>query len=405
MNLMDGTDTAKYNVLSENDHTIAHFCGDAGGPTLAVVGSIHGNEPSGSLALRKIAPTLRKMETKLLGRVFFIEGNTRASRVKLRFIDSDLNRHWTKVNLAKTGVSPSLARAEDAELAELHSLFNYILDTAENEVFVLDLHSTSASGLPFATIGDTLRNRHFAQMFPVTMLLGIEEQLEGTLLEYLNNKGAVTLGFEGGQHDSAEAIANHEALVWLALVNAGIAATGGVPDLDTHLRTLKMARGRERIVEVRHREAITADDHFVMKPGFNNFDRIKRGQILAQNRHGYIKAVESGVILMPLYQRKGEDGFFIGRQVAPVWLWISERLRRMKLTDWMFILPGVKRHPTDPASLIVNTKVARFFPLEIFHLLGFRKRVREKNFLIVSRRKYDTKSPFVDERRRSGEGK
>ena len=55
----------------------------------------------------------------------------------------------------------------------------------KTEVFVLDLHTTSASGLPFATVGDTLRNRHFAQSLPVTILLGIEEQLEGTMLEYL----------------------------------------------------------------------------------------------------------------------------------------------------------------------------------------------------------------------------
>jgi hypothetical protein len=103
---------------------------------------------------------------------------------------------------------------------------------------------------------------------------------------------------------------------------------------------------------------------------------------------------------MPLYQRKGEDGFFIGREVAPFWLRLSEQLRRLKLADWMFILPGVRRHPTDPESLIVNTSVARFSPLQIFHLLGFRKRVREKNFLIVSRRRYDTVSPFVNKTQR-----
>jgi hypothetical protein len=233
-------------------------------------------------------------------------------------------------------------------------------------------------------------------MFPVTMMLGIEEQLEGTMLEYLNNKGAVTMGFEGGQHDSPEAIANHEALVWLAIVNAGIAAAEEVPDLEKHRRALEMATAPQRIVEIRYREAISADDNFVMNPGFKNFDPIKRGQILALNRQGYIKAVESGVILMPLYQKKGEDGFFIGREVAPFWIRLSEMLRRLKLADWMFVLPGVRRHPSDPESLMVNTAVARFLPLQIFHLLGFRRRIWEGNFLVVSRRKFDTRSPFVN---------
>ena len=381
------------------DHTIVSRCGDETGPTLVVVGSLHGNEPSGARALRRIASSLATMEIGLLGRVVFLEGNIRALKANVRFIDSDLNRSWTEANLAMIestiASNGTPARAEDVELSELLAVFREILRTARNEVFVLDLHTTSAQGLPFATVGDTLRNRHFAQMFPVTMILGIEEQLEGTMLEYLNNKGAVTLGFEGGQHDSDEAIANHEALVWLAMVNAGIVAAKDIPDLETHRHNLKMASGSTRIFEIRHREAIADDDDFVMKPGFKNFDSVRRGQTLAQNRRGQITSVERGVIMMPLYQKKGEDGFFIGREVAPFWLRLSEILRRQGLPRWLFVLPGVKRHPTDSESLIVNTAVARLFPLQIFHLLGFRKRVWERNSLVVSRRKHDTESPFV----------
>jgi predicted deacylase len=387
---------ARYDASTGVDHTIARFCGDESGPTMIVVGSIHGNEPSGSLALRRVAAKLRILENKLHGRVNFIQGNVRALKSRVRYIDADLNRHWTKSNLAKIGLVRTLARSEDSELSELNAVFNDILATAGDEVFVLDLHSTSATGLPFATVGDTLRNRHFAQKFPVTILLGIEEQLEGTMLEYLNNKGAVTLGFEGGQHYSAETIANHEALVWLALANSGIMAGKDIPEFETIRHGLKTASGRERIVEVRHREAIDEKDDFVMNPGFENFDSIKQGQILAHDRNGPIMAVESGVILMPLYQKKGEDGFFIGREVAPFWIRLSEILRRLNLADWMFILPGVKRHPTDLESLIVNTTVARYFPLQIFHLLGFRRRVWEQNYLVVSRRKFDRRSPFVE---------
>ena len=380
---------------SAADHTILRRCGDEAGPTLVVVGSLHGNEPSGARSLRRVASSLETMDVGLLGRIVFLEGNIRALKGKVRFIDSDLNRSWTEENLATIASNGTPARSEDVELSELLAVLSEILATARNEVFVLDLHTTSAKGLPFATVGDTLRNRHFAQMFPVTMILGIEEQLEGTMLEYLNNKGVVTLGFEGGQHDSCEAIANHESLVWLAMVNAGIVDAKDIPDLETHRHNLKMASGRSRIFEIRYREAISDDDEFVMNPGFNNFDAVRRGQTLAHNRRGEITSVESGVIMMPLYQKKGEDGFFIGREVAPFWLRLSEILRRLQLARWFFILPGVKRHPTDSESLIVNTAVARLFPLQIFHLLGFRKRVWKENALVVSRRKHDTESPFV----------
>jgi hypothetical protein len=377
--------------MTECEHMIDRFCGDEKGPTLVVVGSIHGNEPGGSRALRNVARELRTMELKLLGRVFFIEGNVRALRAGVRFVDSDLNRHWTKENLA----SRDRQRVEDLEISELLSVFRDILETATDEVYVLDLHSTSADGLPFATLGDTLRNRHFAQKFPVTVLLGIEEQLEGTMLEYLNNKGAVTLGFEGGQHDSGETVANHEALVWLALVNAGITSASDIPDHANHRIALSAATGRARIIEVLHRQPIDADDEFVMHPGFQNFDVVMRGQVLANDRRGPIKSPVSGMILMPLYQKKGDDGFFIGREVSPFWIRLSEVLRRLKLADWIFILPGVSRHPSDPESLVVNTTVARFFPLQIFHLLGFRRRIWKDNHLVVSRRKFDVRSPFV----------
>lgn len=377
-------------AIIEGEHIIGKFVSDTTGATLIVVGSVHGNEPSGTVALRKISEQLESIGDKLRGRVYLLAGNTRALSHNVRFVGADLNRHWTSENLSKS----DLEVAEDFEQHELLKLFGEILTTAKDEVHALDLHSTSAKGLPFATVGDTIRNRRFAQKFPVTILLGIEEQLDGTMLEYLNNQGAITFGFEGGQHDAPETAENHEALVWLALVNAGILAKTDVPDLAKHQKNLAKATGKARILEVRHREAVAPEDEFEMKPGFKNFDEIRRGQTLAKNKNGEIKATESGVILMPLYQKLGEDGFFIGREVSPFWLWLSGILRRLGFAEIVRVLPGVWRHPTDAESLVVNTRIARFFPLQVFHLLGFRKRRWRDNQLVVSRRKHDWKNPF-----------
>lgn len=382
-------------AIIEGEHLIGKFIGDTAGATLIVVGSVHGNEPGGAIALKKISEQIESLHGKLRGRVYFIAGNTRALSRGVRFVGADLNRHWTSENLSKT----DLQIAEDFELRELLKFFGEILATAKNEIYALDLHSTSANGLPFATIGDTMRNRRFAQKFPVTILLGIEEQLDGTMLEYLNNEGAITFGFEGGQHDSSDTAKNHEALVWLALVNAEILNEQDVPDLAKHRENLAKATGKPKILEVRHREVVTEEDEFEMNPGFQNFDEIRRGQILAKNKTGEIKATESGLILMPLYQKQGADGFFIGREVAPFWLWLSGVLRRLRFAEIVHFFPGVSRHPTEPESLVVNTRVARFFPLQIFHVLGFRKRRWRDNQLIVSRRKHDTKSPFRANRR------
>ena len=379
-------------------HLIGKFIGNVDGPTLVAVGSIHGNEPSGRLALERVARRVETLVGRLRGRVYLLAGNIRASAKGVRFLDADLNRHSTRENIRRNTRLTKNAEAEDNEQYELLTIFREILNSAVDEVYVMDLHSTSADGVPFATVGDTLRNRHFARKLPVTMLLGIEEQLEGTMLEFLNNEGTVTLGFEAGQHLSEEAIDNHQALVMHALVSSGILAPEDVPGLFAFRKRLMSATGKAHIFEVRHREPVSAEDDFQMDPGYRNFDPIKRGQRLAANKHGTIFAPESGSMLMPLYQKQGDDGFFIVRTVSAFWLGVSETVRRLKLADYTHWLPGVRRHPRHSEMLQIDTRIARFFPLQIFHLLGFRRLRWQQNFLVVSRRRYDTTSPFGSRR-------
>ena len=140
-------------------------------------------------------------------------------------------------------------------------------------------------------------------------------------------------------------------------------------------------------MEIRHRHATQFDDGFEMEQGFENFQPVRRGQLLARNKRGPITACESGMVIMPRYQSLGDDGFFLGREVKPFWLKLSSVLRRLRLGSLMRLLPGVARHPVDASTLVVNTRVARLFPLQIFHLLGFRKRRWKNDLLEVSRRR------------------
>jgi succinylglutamate desuccinylase len=392
--MITATVKAKTAPESEYSHLLGAFVGDSDGPTLIAIGSLHGNEPDGVLALEEVAAWIDDLDCRIRGRVFLLSGNMRALRQQVRFIDNDLNRAWTEPNRSSVGTPSLLASIEGRELTELDRLLDSILITARSEVYVIDLHSTSAAGPPFATMGDTLRNRRFARRFPVRTLLGIEEQLDGTLLEYLNNVGAVTLGFEGGQHESFKTLENHIAFAKLALVNSGVLSPEDLPD-RTELE-LRLAAGltRSQFYEVLHREAITAEDEFRMHPGFTNFDPVKKGDHLAWNKRGPIMATRSGVILMPLYQKLGDDGFFLGQRIATFWLYVSALLRRLKIQNIVHWLPGVRRAPQDPSRLVINTRIARLFPLQIFHLLGFRKLRLHGSHLIMSRRRHDTASPF-----------
>ena len=388
--------SAQGNSIVEGEHLVGEFIGDESGPTLVVFGSVHGNEPSGLIAMRKAASKLQELGTNIKGRIYFLAGNTRAIKQNVRFIDCDLNRNWTLENINKTLPDSGIATtaAEDQEQRELLEIIERVFSSAKDEVYAMDLHSTSAKSTPFAMIGDTLRNRTFAQKFPATFLLGIEEQLDSTILEYINNLGAVTLGFEAGQHTDKTAIESQEALIWLALLNSGI-LSGSLTKREKHEETLRRAMGSEkRIIEIRHRHAISSEDGFKMKPGYENFQQVRKGEHLAEDKRGEIRAKETSLILMPLYQSQGNDGFFLGREISPFWLWLSRVLRKLNIGNLMRFLPGVKLAPNNADSFVVNTRIARVFPLQIFHLLGFRKRRWKDEKLVVSRRKHDTKSPF-----------
>jgi succinylglutamate desuccinylase len=52
-----------------------------------------------------------------------------------------------------------------------------------------------------------------------------------------------------------------------------------------------------------------------MKPGFDSFQFIEKGELLAEDKSGAITAPIDGRIFMPLYQIAGDDGFFIVEEV------------------------------------------------------------------------------------------
>jgi succinylglutamate desuccinylase len=393
--------TATFNQTSQlanpGEHMIAAVRGSLPGPTLLILGGIHGNEPAGVLAAERVLPRLQERRGELRGEVVMLRGNSRALQRNVRYISADLNRLW-RADSAWIVESRNCLPFEASERVEQHELLavlKEVISRARGEVYFVDLHTTSAQGKPFATVGDTLRNRRFALQFPVTIVLRLEEQIEGTLLEYINNLGAVTMGFEAGQHEETTSVDHHEAVIWNATVATGNFRRQDVNELDHFQSVLNHAGGGRRVVEVRHRRAISAADDFQMKPGFRNFQPVRRGQVLARDRMGEIRARETGLILLPLYQKLGDDGFFLGRDVKRFWLYLSALLRKLKVGHYIHLLPGVRRDPLDENVLIINTRIAQILPLQVLHLLGFRSRRWIDKYLVVSRRSYDLAGPAM----------
>lgn len=368
------------------DRVIGHVRGEPG-PTVVFVGALHGNEPAGVEALERLFRRLPDMDVR--GEILAVVGNLEALRRGVRFVDTDMNREWWP-EVVRHAPSDGHGPRENAERQRLLAAIDPVLQRADGAPVVVDLHTTSGDTPPFVTLGDTLRNRRFAGNVPVPMVLGLEEQLAATFLEYVNNLGCITMGCEGGRHDAPEAVDHLEAVAWIALVGAGAMDRSSLPDPDPRDVLRDATRGQPPIVEIRYRHEVPRGRAFVMDPGFTGFQHVSAGQRLGSWGDGRpVVAPEGGRLLMPLYQEQGDDGFFLTRDVRRAWLTLSTLLRRIRADRIAPFLPGVRRHPYIPGAVIVDRRVARWYTVEVFHLLGFRREVEQGRSLILSRRHFD----------------
>jgi succinylglutamate desuccinylase len=279
------------------------------GPMLIVLGGIHGNEPAG---LHAIEPLLERLALDA-GDFVVLSGNRAALAQGVRYIERDLNRGWSDEAIASLGDSP-----EDEEQRGLLGAIEDALADARGPVTFLDLHTTSAEGHPFVVVGDDPAHRALAHAFGLPVFLGLVGKLSGALTPYLCTRGITALAIEGGQNDDEWSVVRHTAAIRIALVECGLLAASSLGPLNLSRKLLDNAReDLPHEIEIVSRYAITPEDDFRMEPGFSNIHPVRAGTLIARDRHGDIRAPEDGLVVMPLYQGQGDDGFFMGRAVAP----------------------------------------------------------------------------------------
>ncbi len=368
---------------------IGRVVGDLKGPTLIAVAGIHGNERAGVGAARRVLTILDQRHGNVRGELVALAGNLGAMRQGLRYRHRDMNRVWSEVRLRDLEAKQKTGRAneldeEDIEQLELLGAIREAIARARGPVFLIDLHTTSAHGLPFILFGDTLQQRRFAGAIPLPTVIGLEEQLDGVLSGYLTSQGVITCAVEGGQHDDPGSIDNLEAVLLLGVESAGLLGANILSETETAHALLERRRGTlPRVMEVVSRHAITAEDRFVMEPGFDNLARVAADQLLARDRKGEIRAPKDGFVLLPLYQGQGAEGFFWGREMSPTRLRVSEVLRQMKVDRFLELLPGIRRNPSRPTQLVVGERASKVYRSSLFNILGYR-RVREGQGAVVT---------------------
>ncbi|WP_377178702.1 succinylglutamate desuccinylase/aspartoacylase domain-containing protein [Namhaeicola litoreus] len=362
--------------------------------TFIFFAGIHGNEKAGVLAARRVLTQLEKQKDNVQGNVYFIYGNKKALDQEVRYLQEDLNRIWSLNRIEKIKDNIDENNPEEFEQFEIYKAVKDIITKHRGTKYFIDLHTTSSPTQPFITISDSLNNRKFSSCFSVPVILGLEEYLNGPLLTFMNEYGYISLGFEAGEHYSQEAIDNCEAFIWLSLYFGHCLKKKEIIGFDVFDKRLNKSSKNNDFFQIDFRYSIQKDENFKMINGFVNFDEITKDKLLAYSDGKEIRAVNKGLIFMPLYQNLGEDGFFIIHKISKKWLKLSAFLRKYNAHHLLRILPGIQKHPDNPFTLVVNPMIATFMAKEIFHLFGYRQRVLTgKNYHFIKRDRKITPFP------------
>lgn len=305
---------------------IGSYTGDTEGPLLICIGGIHGNEPAGIVAIDEVLQWLENQKLNFpnfnyRGAFLGLKGNLEAIRQKKRFIDRDLNRMLSPEEINQFRSQPAgLHLQEEKECIELLDLIEEEIHHRKSPLtLILDLHTTTASGGVFSIAAEDNVSLSLAKGLHIPVILGIASGLKGTTIDYFNrpNENIYCVVLEAGQHDDPQSVLRTVS----AIINCMRALEAIDPQyVDHHHDGLLIDLGKNlpAVTRLIYHYKIQPGEKFIMKEGFKNFDLIQKGDWLADNQDGQIRAPTGGMILMPKYQPLGDDGFFIVEEVNEV---------------------------------------------------------------------------------------
>lgn len=299
--------------LSEK-RIIGSIEGDPAGPTVVILAGMHGNEPAGVAAANNILAKLKSVRPAINGRLLLVRANICALEQGVRYIDEDMNRLWFPSiieNLRET-TEDQIDSSERIEIKRLLTILDRIDNQSDRPTILADLHTFSADGYMFTISSTNPQQRKLLANLQVPMVFGIGESLRGTALRYYQKQGFISFGLEGGQHQHNLTEGNITSALMLLLQAVGCIQQQYVSEIREYRQYLKRQTKHLPVeTELVYQHIIEPGDNFMMRPGYQNFQPVKKGEWLANDKNGKIVARCDGYILMPLYQNQGNDGFFI----------------------------------------------------------------------------------------------
>lgn len=304
---------------------IGSIGGEQPGPLVIATAALHGNEPAGVHALEQAFQMLHAAPNlHMQGRMIGLIGNLQAYSNHQRFVERDFNRIWTVEHLAEIlPQNEADLHGEDLEFFQLfHAIHREIALYKPEKVILLDLHTTSAGGGIFCIPTDEAESLQLAKALHAPVILNLFDRVEGTLLRFLTEghfspehpiRHALGVAYEAGQHDEPLSVSRSLSAILNTLHFAGC-----ISDLNLrspHEMILQKSFAElPRVTRLIHAHHIKPGENFKMCPGYVNFQRVQAGEHLADDVHGQVLSPFTSMILMPLYQPQGSDGFFLVKE-------------------------------------------------------------------------------------------
>lgn len=292
------------------------------GPSLIVLGAVHGNEICGSLAIRRILEEIDAGELRIQrGRVTFVPiANPLAWTLQKREGERNLNR---------------CLQPTDTPVQYEDHVANWLCPLLAQHEVLLDLHSFHTPGEPFVMLGPENNDgplepfKHAVEERALAHCLGIRRFVDGWLdtyasgaarrgdsnpaygvgtTEYMRSVGGYGLTVECGQHDDPAAVKVAERCIRATLEHLGIS--------DPHNEPF------EPITDVEHmriREVVDKRfDHDTFVRDWESFDRLKKGEVIGTHADGSVALADrDGYILFPNPgARAGKEWYYVAETVA-----------------------------------------------------------------------------------------
>lgn len=262
------------------------FNSNVPGPTIVIMAGVHGNESCGLQAFADILPGL----SILKGQVTFVIGNPKAVAIHQREFQGNLNRMF------RPDEDMAMSERETYEYRRSRELMPLLAKTDA----LLDIHSSSTKdSTPFIICEP--QSYACASVLPAEIVVSGIDALHKTGTDaYVNQSGGLGICIECGYHTDPEASqiavsAIQNFLKYFGLIDGDVA----VPKQQKHIKAGWVYKNKKS---------------FVLSKNYQEFESIKKGEIIGIDDTEVVYAPYDGNIIFPHNTNiPNSEAFLFGR--------------------------------------------------------------------------------------------